>query len=195
MRVLVACEFSGTVREAFRARGHEAWSCDLLPTEMPGPHIQGDVRDILGDGWDLMIAHPPCTYLASSGLHWNRRRPERQALTDAAVVFVQTLLGAPIARIAVENPIGALSSRVRRPDQIIHPWQFGHDASKATCLWLQGLPLLVPTEVLPGGRTARRGNQTPSGQNKLGPSPDRWKQRSLTYPGIAAAMADQWGTL
>lgn len=195
MRVLVACEFSGTVREAFRARGHEAWSCDLLPTEMPGPHIQGDVRDILGDGWDLMIAHPPCTYLASSGLHWNRRRPERQALTDAAVVFVQTLLGAPIARIAVENPIGALSSRVRRPNQIIHPWQFGHDASKATCLWLQGLPLLVPTEVLPGGRTARRGNQTPSGQNKLGPSPDRWKQRSLTYPGIAAAMADQWGTL
>lgn len=195
MRVLVACEFSGTVREAFRARGHEAWSCDLLPTEMPGPHIQGDVRDILGDGWDLMIAHPPCTYLASSGLHWNRRRPERQALTDAAVVFVQTLLGAPIARIAVENPIGALSSRVRRPDQIIQPWQFGHDASKATCLWLQGLPLLVPTEVLPGGRTARRGNQTPSGQNKLGPSPDRWKQRSLTYPGIAAAMADQWGAL
>lgn len=195
MRVLVACEFSGTVREAFRARGHEAWSCDLLPTEMPGPHIQGDVRDILGDGWDLMIAHPPCTYLASSGLHWNRRRPERQALTDAAVAFVQTLLGAPIARIAVENPIGALSSRVRRPNQIIHPWQFGHDASKATCLWLQGLPLLVPTEVLPGGRTARRGNQTPSGQNKLGPSPDRWKQRSLTYPGIAAAMADQWGTL
>lgn len=195
MRVLVACEFSGTVREAFRARGHEAWSCDLLPTEMPGPHIQGDVRDILGDGWDLMIAHPPCTYLASSGLHWNRRRPERQALTDAAVVFVQTLLGAPIARIAVENPIGALSSRVRRPNQIIHPWQFGHDASKATCLWLQGLPLLVPTDVLPGGRTARRGNQTPSGQNKLGPSPDRWKQRSLTYPGIAAAMADQWGAL
>lgn len=195
MRVLVACEFSGTVREAFRARGHEAWSCDLLPTEMPGPHIQGDVRDILGDGWDLMIAHPPCTYLASSGLHWNRRRPERQALTDAAVVFVQTLLGAPIARIAVENPIGALSSRVRRPNQIIHPWQFGHDASKATCLWLQGLPLLVPTEVLPGGRTARRGNQTPSGQNKLGPSPDRWKQRSLTYPGIAAAMAGQWGSL
>lgn len=195
MRVLVACEFSGTVREAFRARGHEAWSCDLLPSDVPGPHHQGDVCEILGDGWDLMVAHPPCTYLASSGLHWNRRRPERQALTDAAVAFVQTLLAAPIARIAVENPIGALSTRVRRPDQIIQPWQFGHDASKATCLWLQGLPLLVPTDVLPGGRTARRGNQTPSGQNKLGPSPDRWKQRSLTYPGIAAAMADQWGTL
>jgi hypothetical protein len=195
MRVLVACEFSGAVRDAFRARGHDAWSCDLLPSEVPGPHIQGDVCEILGDGWDLMVAHPPCTYLASSGLHWNRRRPERQALTDAAVVFVQTLLAAPIARIAVENPIGALSTRVRRPDQIIQPWQFGHDASKATCLWLEGLPPLVPTDVLPGGRTARRGNQTPSGQNKLGPSPDRWKQRSLTYPGIAAAMAGQWGSL
>ena len=195
MRVLVACEFSGTVRDAFRARGHEAWSCDLLPSETPGPHYQGDVLALLGEGWDLMIAHPPCTYLASSGLHWNRRRPERQALTDAAVAFVAQLLAAPIPRIAVENPIGALSTRVRRPDQIIQPWQFGHDASKATCLWLRGLPLLMPTNVLSGGRQARRANQTPSGQNKLGPSADRWKQRSLTYSGIAAAMADQWGTL
>lgn len=195
MRVLVACEFSGTVRDAFRARGHDAWSCDLLPTETPGPHYQGDVLAVLGEGWDLMIAHPPCTYLASSGLHWNRRRPERQALTDAAVAFVAQLLAAPIPRIAVENPIGALSTRVRKPDQIIQPWQFGHDASKATCLWLHGLPLLTPTDVLPGGKQARRANQTPSGQNKLGPSADRWKQRSLTYPGIAAAMADQWGSL
>jgi hypothetical protein len=195
MRVLVACEFSGAVRDAFRARGHEAWSCDLLPSETPGPHYQGDVLAVLGEGWDLMIAHPPCTYLASSGLHWNRRRPERQALTDAAVAFVAQLLAAPIPRIAVENPIGALSTRVRKPDQIIQPWQFGHDASKATCLWLHGLPLLTPTNVLPGGKQARRANQTPSGQNKLGPSADRWKQRSLTYPGIAAAMADQWGSL
>ncbi len=194
MRVLVACEFSGMVRDAFRANGHDAWSCDLLPSERLGPHYQGDVRDILGDCWDLMVAHPPCTYLSASGLHWNRRRPERQALTDAAVLFVQQLLDAPIQRIAVENPIGALSTRIRKPDQIIQPWQFGHDASKATCLWLVNLPLLVPTDVLPGGRLARRANQTASGQNKLGPSPDRWKQRSLTYPGIAQAMADQWGT-
>jgi hypothetical protein len=193
MKVLVACEFSGIVREAFRASGHDAWSCDLLPTERAGPHYQGDVRDILGDGWDLMVAHPPCTYLSASGLHWNRRRPERQALTDAAVLFVQQLLDAPIPRIAVENPIGALSTRIRKPDQIIQPWQFGHDASKATCLWLVNLPRLVPTDILPGGRLARRANQTASGQNKLSPSPDRWKQRSLTYPGIASAMADQWG--
>jgi hypothetical protein len=193
MRVLVACEFSGAVRDAFAERGHDAWSCDLLPAETHGNHYQGNVLDIIEDGWDLMIAHPPCTYLASSGLHWNKRRPDRQAFTDAAVAFVQRLLSAPIPRIAVENPIGALSTRVRKPDQIIQPWQFGHDASKATCLWLVNLPLLVPTDVLPGGRLARRANQTASGQNKLGPSPDRWKQRSLTYPGIAQAMADQWG--
>ena len=154
MRVLVACEFSGMVRDAFRANGHDAWSCDLLPSERLGPHYQGDVRDILGDCWDLMVAHPPCTYLSASGLHWNRRRPERQALTDAAVLFVQQLLDAPIQRIAVENPIGALSTRIRKPDQIIQPWQFGHDASKATCLWLVNLPLLVPTDVLPQWGTA-----------------------------------------
>lgn len=246
-RVLVACEFSGTVREAFRALGHDAWSCDLLPTEVPGLHYQGDVRDLLdgwvpvrhqaecdpnGDGWcqvvdgdpstcacygptqddmeyreqggvlwarpqqspmwDLLIAHPPCTYLASSGLHWNRRRPERAALTEEAVAFVMTLANAPVPCIAIENPIGALSSRWRKPDQIVQPWQFGHDASKATCLWLKGLPALVPTDVLPGGRAARRANQTASGQNRLPPSPDRWKKRSVTYPGIAAAMAAQW---
>lgn len=168
-------------------------SCDVLPTEAPGPHYQGDIRDVLADGWDLMVAHPPCTYLASSGLHWNARRPERALLTEQAVAFVRLLASAPIPRIAIENPIGALSTRWRKPDQIIQPWQFGHDASKATCLWLQGLPALVPTDVLPGGRTARRGNQTASGQNKLAPSPDRWKLRSLTYPGIARAMAAQWG--
>jgi hypothetical protein len=191
---LVACEFSGVVRDAFRALGHDAWSCDLLPAEAPGPHIQGDVLQALGEGWDLMIAHPPCTYLASSGLHWNTRRPERAALTEAALAFVLVLADAPIPRIAVENPIGCLSTRWRKPDQIIQPWQFGHDASKATCLWLKGLPPLQPTDVLPGGRTARRANQTASGQNRLGPSPTRWKERSVTYAGIARAMAEQWGT-
>lgn len=193
MRVLVACEYSGTVREAFRALGHDAWSCDLLPTDKPGPHYQGDVLDVIGDGWDMMIAHPPCTYLASSGLHWNKRRPERAAQTEQALAFVFALANAPIARIAIENPIGALSSKWRKPDQIIQPWQHGEDASKATCLWLKGLLPLLPSAVLPGGPRARRGNQTPSGQNKLGPSPDRWKIRSKTYQGIADAMAKQWG--
>ena len=192
MRVLVACEFSGTVREAFSAKGHDAWSCDLLPTDVDGPHIQGDVLEILSDGWDLMIAHPPCTYLASSGLHWNTKRPERAQQTEEALRFVLALAEAPIPHIAIENPIGALSTRWRKPDQIIQPWMFGHDASKATCLWLIGLPPLMPTDILLGGRAARRANQTASGQNKLPPSPDRWKKRSLTYPGIAAAMAAQW---
>lgn len=194
MKVLVACEFSGAVRDAFIARGHEAMSCDLLKTETPGPHYCGDVRNVLDNGWDLMVAHPPCTYLAVSGLHWNKRRPERAKLTEDALDFVQLLLDAPIPKIALENPIGCISSRIRKPDQIIQPWQFGHDASKATCLWLKGLPLLRHTEVLPGGREARRANQTASGQNKLPPSADRWKLRSLTYPGIAKAMAEQWGT-
>ena len=193
MKVLVACEFSGVVRDAFIARGHNAISCDLLATEVPGPHHQGDVSEIIGDGWDLMVAHPPCTYLAGSGLHWNKRRPERAALTEEALEFVQLLLDAPVPRIALENPVGCISTRIRKPDQIIHPWQFGHDASKATCLWLKGLPLLEATDVLPGGRGARRANQTASGQNKLSPSKDRWKLRSLTYPGIAEAMASQWG--
>ena len=195
MRVLIACEFSGTVRDAFRALGHDAMSCDLLPTERPGPHYRGDVRDVLDEGWDLMVAHPPCTYLASSGLHWNGRVAGRAKKTTEAVAFVKALYDTPIPRVAIENPIGALSSRFRRPDQIIQPWQFGHDASKATCLWLKGLPLLRPTNVLPGGKEARRANQTPSGQNKLGPSPDRWKLRSVTYPGIAEAFAAQWGAL
>ncbi len=193
MKVLVACEFSGAVRDAFAARGHDAMSCDLLPAETPGGHYQGDVRDVLGEGWDLMVGHPPCTYLAVSGLHWNKRRPERALLTEEALEFVRLLLDAPIPLIALENPVGCISSRIRKPDQIIQPWQFGHDASKATCLWLKGLPLLQPTDVLPGGRAARRANQTASGQNNLSPSKDRWKLRSLTYPGIAEAMAMQWG--
>lgn len=192
MRVLIACEYSGRVREAFRARGHDAWSCDYLPAEDGSPyHHQGDcLRFAETSGpWDLMIAHPPCTYLAASGLHWNKRRPERQAQTEEALGFVRQLLGLPIPRIALENPIGCISTHIRKPDQIIQPWQFGEDASKATCLWLQGLPLLASTKVI---RRERYANQTASGQNRLPPSPDRWKERSRTYQGIADAMAAQW---
>lgn len=192
MRVLIACEYSGTVRDAFIARGHDAMSCDLLPTDAPGPHYQGDVRDILGDGWDLMIAHPPCTYLSVSGMHWTTRGLRDPKLTEDALEFVRLLMDAPIPRIALENPVSIISSRIRKPDQIVHPWQFGHDASKRTCLWLKNLPPLVPTDILPGDAKTRRANQTPSGQNRLGPSPDRWKIRSATYQGIADAMADQW---
>ena len=196
MRVLVACEYSGIVRDAFIAAGHDAMSCDLLPTDKPGPHYQGDVFDVIRDGWDMMIAHPPCTYLCSSGLHWNKRRPERAEQTEAALAFVQALLDAPIERIALENPIGCISTRIRKPDQTIQPWQFGHDASKATCLWLKNLAPLMPTQTVAPriieGRK-RWGNQTDSGQNKLPPSADRWKIRSATYQGIADAMAAQWG--
>jgi hypothetical protein len=189
MRVLVACEFSGVVREAFNRRGHDAWSCDLLPSEIPGKHIQGDVLEILGDEWDLMIAHPPCTHLAVSGARWFKDKRKEQ---EEALAFVAALLNAPIPRIALENPVSIISSRIRKPDQIIQPWQFGHDASKKTCLWLKNLPLLEPTSVIVKERYA---NQTPSGQNKLGPSPDRAKIRSTTYHGIAEAMAVQWGGL
>jgi hypothetical protein len=194
--ILVAGEYSGTVRNAFALEGHDAVSCDLLPTEIAGPHYTGDVRDILGDGWDLMIAHPPCTYLCSSGLHWNKKRPERDALTEEALEFVRLLMRAPIKRIAIENPIGCISTKIRKPDQIIQPWQFGHDASKATCFWLKNLPLLVPTDFVEPRLIAgkkRWANQTDSGQNKLPPSADRWKLRSTTYSQVAAAMADQWG--
>ena len=199
MRVLIACEYSGAVRDAFIRAGHYAASCDLLPSESPlGDHYQGDVMDIIDHDWDLMVAHPPCTYLCSSGLHWNKRRPERAQQTEAALDFVRQLLAAPIARIALENPIGCISTRIRKPDQTIQPWQFGHDASKATCLWLKGLPLLAATDQiaprLVNGRK-RWGNQTDSGQNKLPPSADRWKIRSETYKGIADAMANQWGKL
>jgi hypothetical protein len=200
MRVLIACEFSAMVRDAFRARGHDAWSCDLLPCEGdPAWHIQGDALAAAhGPQWDLMVAHPPCTYLASSGLHWNKRRPERAAQTEEALAFVLALANAPIPRIAIENPIGCLSTRWRKPDWIVQPHQFGHDASKSTCLWLKRLPPLRPTahvaaRMVDGRR--RWANQTDSGQNKLTPSADRWALRSKTYQGIADAMADQWGSL
>jgi hypothetical protein len=176
--------------------GHAAMSCDLLPTDVPGKHYQGDIFDIIGDGWDLMIAHPPCTYLCSSGLHWNKRIDGRQALTDEALAFVKRLLDAPIERIALENPIGCISSQIRKPNQTIQPYQFGHDASKSTCLWLKNLPALRATELIAPRIVAgkkRWANQTDSGQNKLPPSADRWKIRSETYSGIAAAMAAQWG--
>ena len=181
MRILIACEYSGTVRDAFRARGHDAMSCDLLPTERPGPHYQGDVFDILGDGWDMMIAHPPCTHLAVSGARWWKDKRAEQA---EALDFVRALMAAPIPRIAIENPISIISTAIRKPDQIVQPWQFGHGETKATCLWLQGLPKLVPTDIV-DGREARI--------HKMSPSPDRWKERSRTYQGIADAMASQWG--
>lgn len=196
MRVLVACEYSGTVRDAFIAKGHDAMSCDLLPTDKPGPHYQGDVFDIINDGWDLMIAHPPCTYLAVSGMHWTKRGLRDPQLTEDALEFVDSLLNAPIKRIALENPVSIISSRIRKPDQIIQPWQFGHNASKKTCLWLKNLEPLKPTEVVEprvvNGKK-RWDNQTDSGQNKLSPSDDRWKVRSTTFQGIANAMAEQWG--
>lgn len=195
MRVLVACESSARVREAFAAKGHYAMSCDLLPTEIPGPHYQGDVRDVLDDSWDLLIAHPPCTYLCVSGIHWNARRPERRALTESALEFARLFFEAPIPLKCIENPTSIISTRIRRPDQIIQPHQFGHDASKATCLWLEGLPLLKPTKHVPprivGGKP-RWANQTDGGQNKLPPSKDRWKLRAETYAGVANAMAAQW---
>jgi hypothetical protein len=192
MKVLVACEYSGTVRDAFIDKGHDAVSCDLLPTDKPGPHYQGDVFDIINNGWDLMIAHPPCTYLAVSGMHWTTRGLRDPKLTEDALDFVQRLMDAPIKRIALENPVSVISSRIRKPDQIIQPWWFGHDASKKTCLWLKNLPLLVPTNMLHGDAKTRRANQTASGQNKLPPSKNRWKERSKTYQGIANAMAQQW---
>lgn len=180
LRVLVACEYSGAVRDAFLKAGHDAMSCDLLPTEVVGPHYQGDVRDVLQDGWDLMIAHPPCTHLAVSGARWFR---DKQAEQAEALEFVRMLLNAPIPRIALENPVSIISSKIRKPDQIIQPWMFGHGETKATCLWLKGLPKLTPTEVVEG-REARI--------HKMPPSPDRWKERSRTYAGIADAMAQQW---
>jgi hypothetical protein len=215
--ILVACEYSGIVRDAFIALGHDAMSCDLLPTERPGPHYQGDVRDVLGNGWDLMVAHPPCTYLSVSGMHWTTRGLRDPKLTEDALDFVRLLMDAPIPQIAIENPVSVISTRIRPPDQIVQPYHFGHDASKKTCLWLKGLPPLRPTGFIEprmvccglvvengdkhgcpnccGEKTARPrwGNQCASGQNKLGPSDDRWKIRSETYFGIAAAMADQWG--
>lgn len=183
MYVLVACEFSGIVRDAFIAEGHDAVSCDLLPTERSGPHIQGDVLPVAyAGGWDLMIAHPPCTNLAVSGARWFAEKQEEQA---ADLAFVAALLAAPIPRIALENPVSIISSRIRKPDQIVQPWMFGHGEVKATCLWLRDLPKLTPTDIV-DGRAPR--------VHHASPGPDRWKERSRTLPGIAEAMATQWGT-
>ena len=182
--MLIACEFSGVVRRAFRALGHEAYSCDLLPAEDGGQHIQGSVIPwLIGGRWDLMIAHPPCTHLAVSGARWFKEKAKEQ---EEALEFVQRLLDAPIPHIALENPISIISSRIRKPDQIIQPWQFGHGEVKATCLWLKNLPKLVPTEVVEGRHPACW---------LASPGPDRWKLRSRTYEGIARAMAEQWGAM
>ena len=183
MKVLVACEYSGRVRDAFAAKGHEALSCDLLPSDAPGNHYQGDVFDVLGYGWDLMIAHPPCTHLAVSGArHFAAKR--ESGVQQEALEFVRKLLDAPIPKIALENPVSIISSHIRKPDQIIQPWMFGHGETKATCLWLKGLPKLTPTNIV-NGREDR--------VHRLPPSADRWKIRSTTYQGIANAMAEQWG--
>ena len=194
MKILIACEYSGVVRDAFIKKGHDAISCDILPTEASGPHYSGDVLSILDNGWDMMIAHPPCTYLSVSGIHWNNRGRGWEE-TNKALEFVKALMNAPIDRICIENPVSIISSRIRRPDQSIQPYEFGHDASKKTCLWLKGLPKLTPTQIIQprivSGKK-RWGNQTDSGQNKLPPSKDRWKVRSKTYSGIADAMANQW---
>jgi len=183
MKVLIACEYSGVVRDAFLKQGHNAISCDLLPTEQPGPHYEGDVLDILNNGWDLMIAHPPCTHLAVSGARWFKDKQQEQ---KEALDFVRILLDAPIKHIALENPVSVISSKIRKPDQIIQPWQFGHGETKKTCLWLKNLPPLQPTNIVEG-REQRIW--------KLPPSKDRWKLRSITYQGIADAMAEQWGNL
>jgi hypothetical protein len=183
MKVLVACEYSGRVRDAFLRLGHDAWSCDLLPTDVPGPHIQGDVLGILDQNWDLLIAHPPCTHLAVSGArHFHKKQKEQAEALD----FVRALLSAPINKIALENPISIISSKIRKPDQIIQPWQFGHGETKATCLWLKNLPKLVPTNIVEG-----RENRV----HRLPPSKDRWKLRSITYLGVSQAMGAQWGGL
>ena len=183
MRVLVACEYSGRVRDAFIRAGHDAISCDLLPSEAPGPHYQGDVREIIGGGYDLMVAHPPCTHLAVSGSRWFKDKQQEQA---DALEFVRMLMSADIPMIAIENPISIISSKIRKPDQIIQPWQFGHGETKATCLWLKGLPKLTPTNIV-AGREAK--------VHRMPPGPDRWKNRSRTYIGIAQAMAAQWGSV
>jgi len=180
MKILIACEFSGIVRDAFAIYGHNVVSCDLLETERPGAHYRGDVMDIIDDGWDMMIAHPPCTHLAISGARWFGGKRAEQA---AALDFVRSLMAANIERICIENPISIISSHIRKPDQIIQPWMFGHGETKATCLWLKNLPPLIPTKVV-GGREPR--------VHKMPPSADRWKLRSRTYEGIAKAMAQQW---
>jgi hypothetical protein len=199
MDILIGCEYSGTVRDEFIKRGHNAISCDLLPTEKEGPHYQGDIFDLLYHKWDMIIAHPPCTYLTVSANRWLKDQPARksgvlvgEARREArreAIDFVKRIMAAPCEKIIVENPIGVLSTEIRKPDQIIQPWQFGHPETKATCLWLKGVLALIPTNIVP----------LPEKESErmkifhMSPSPDRWKERSLTYPGIAQAMANQWG--
>lgn len=191
MRVLIACEYSGAVRDAFAARGHDAWSCDLLPSDKPGNHYQGDVRDILNEHWDLMVCHPPCTHLAVSGARWFHLKQQQQ---NDALDFVRMLLNAPIERIALENPVSIISSKIRKPDQVIQPWQFGHEATKTTCLWLKNLPQLTPTNIVgKGARHITKGGKSLPEWYNLPPSADRWKIRSATFQGIADAMAQQWG--
>lgn len=181
MKVLIACEFSGIVREAFKSKGHDAWSCDLLPSEIQGNHIRENVLKVLYDGWDLMIAHPPCTHLAVSGARWFKdKRPEQLC----ALYFVKNLLDAPINKICLENPISIISTHIIKPDQIIQPWQFGHGETKKTCLWLKNLPQLIPTNIVEGRKPKI---------HMMAPSVNRWKNRSRTYQGIANAMAEQWG--
>ena len=183
MRVLIACEFSGIVRDAFIAKGHDAISCDLLPSERPGPHYQGDVFDIINDGFNLMIAHPPCTHLAVSGARHFAEKI-KSGVQQEALEFVRLLMDSAIPKICIENPVSIISTRIRKPDQIIHPWQFGYGETKKTCLWLKNLPLIIPTNIV-DGRESRI--------HKMPPSADRWKNRSRTYQGIANAMAAQWG--
>lgn len=192
LNILIACEFSGICRDAFIKKGHNAISCDLLQTECAGPHLQCDVLSILDNDWDMMIGFPPCTHLASSGAKWfaKKRADGRQ---QEAIKFFMALANAPIERIAIENPVGIMSREYRKPDQMIQPWQYGHPESKKTCLWLKNLPLLKPTNILDKPKKGYWENQTPSGQNKLGPSENRWKLRSITYQGFADAMANQWG--
>ena len=202
MRVLIACEFSGTVRDAFIAKGHDAMSCDLMPTDKLGPHYQGDVFDVINDGWDLMIAHPPCTYLTVTGNKWFKpeyasRFPTRHLDRERAAKFFLALANSNIPKIAIENPIGVMSTRYRKPDQIIHPWQFGHEASKSTCLWFKGLPNLVPTNIVGKGefityKSGKRMTKWYADAASLSPK-EREKVRNTTFQGIADAMANQWG--
>jgi hypothetical protein len=200
MRVLIGCEFSGIVRDAFIEKGFDAWSCDILPTERPGPHLQCDLLSVLNQGWDLAIFHPPCTYLTVAGARWfyhpedkhlpyEERRPHplypnRRQQQEDALEFVRKLMDAPIPHIAIENPISVISSRIQKPDQIIQPWMFGHGETKKTCLWLKDLPLLLPTNIVEG-----RENNI----HKMAPSPERWRERSRTFEGIGKAMGEQWG--
>ena len=195
MKVLIACEYSGIVREAFKAKGHEAWSCDLLPTEIPGKHHQGDVFDIINDGWDLMVAHPPCTYLSNSGVSWLHKDKSRWAKMEGGAMFFKKLLEAKIEMKAIENPIMHKYAKEiigRKQTQMVQPWMFGHPESKATCLWLEGLPPLKETN-----NVKEEMLKLPDSQRQrlhyLPPSPDRWKERSRTFQGIADAMAQQWG--